>query len=162
MSNRLQDASLRFLGLNEGTGLYGLYGTEYTNHYYLLSGPGTRRLMAFPEVVGYASYLATLPATIAALRHLFPSGQGGDVDILTILRGGLNYPVEEACHRCGIRVRDIPKEYSVSRSYATKLLSDMRKDDQTTDRDFILDGSIRLVRVEALEDFWRRRGAGEA
>ena len=55
MSNRLQDASLRFLGLNEGTGLYGLYGTEYTNHYYLLSGPGTRRLMAFPEVVGYAS-----------------------------------------------------------------------------------------------------------
>ena len=61
-----------------------------------------------------------------------------------------------------IRDRDIPKEYSVSRSYATKLLSDMRKDDQTTDRDFILDGSIRLVRVEALEDFWRRRGAGEA
>lgn len=61
-----------------------------------------------------------------------------------------------------VRVRDIPKEYSVSRSYATKLLSDMRKDDQTTDRDFILDGSIRLVRVEALEDFWRRRGAGES
>ncbi len=53
-------------------------------------------------------------------------------------------------------------EYSVSRSYATKLVSDMRNDSRTTDRDFILDGSIRLVRVEALEDFWRRRGAGEA
>lgn len=65
-------------------------------------------------------------------------------------------------NRRWVRVRDIPKEYSVSRSYATKLLSDMRKDGQTTDRDFILDGSIRLVRVEALEDFWRRRGAGEA
>ena len=61
-----------------------------------------------------------------------------------------------------IRVRDIPKEYSVSRSYAQKLVSDMRKDNRTTDRDFILDGSIRLIRVEALEDFWRRRGAGES
>ena len=107
MSIRLQNASLRFLGLHEETGLYGLYGTRYANRYYILTGPGTRRLMAFPEVVGFDSYLATLPATIAALRHLFPSGQGGDVDILTILRGGLNYPVEEACHRCGIRVRDI-------------------------------------------------------
>lgn len=65
-------------------------------------------------------------------------------------------------NRRWVRVRDIPKEYSVSLSYAQKLVSDMRKDEQTTDRDFILDGSIRLVRVEALEDFWRRRGAGEA
>jgi hypoxanthine-guanine phosphoribosyltransferase len=44
---------------------------------------------------------------MAALRYLFPQGQGGDVDILTILRGGLNYPLEEACYRNGIRVSDI-------------------------------------------------------
>ncbi|MBP5332670.1 MAG: hypothetical protein J6Y66_00670, partial [Bacteroidales bacterium] len=63
--------------------------------------------MAFPEVIGFESYLAMLPETIAALRYLFPSGSEGDVDILTILRGGLNYPIEEACHRVGIRVRDM-------------------------------------------------------
>ena len=106
MSNCLQGASLRFVGLHYETSLYELHGPQFTNRYYILSGAGTRQLMAFPEVVGFDSYLAMLPATVAALRLLFP-GSGGDVDILTILRGGLNYPVEEACARNGIRVRDI-------------------------------------------------------
>ena len=107
MSVLQQDAVLRLLGQHENTSLYALQAPSFVNHYYLISSPGTRRLMAFPEVVGYDSYLSMLPATTAALRHLFPQGQGGDVDILTILRGGLNYPVEEACFRSGIRVRDI-------------------------------------------------------
>ena len=107
MSNCLQDASLRFVGLHYETSLYELHGPHFSNRYYLLSGAGTRQLMAYPEVVGFDSYLSMLPATVAALRHLFPQGKGGDVDILTILRGGLNYPVEEACFRNGIRVRDI-------------------------------------------------------
>ena len=106
MSNCLQGASLRFVGLHYETSLYELHGPQFTNRYYILSGAGTRQLMAFPEVVGFDSYLSMLPATVAALRLLFP-GSGGDVDILTILRGGLNYPVEEACARNGIRVRDI-------------------------------------------------------
>ena len=107
MSNHLQDARLRFVGLHYETSLYELHGPQLTNRYYVLSGAGTRQLMAYPEVVGFDSYLSMLPATVAALRHLFPHGKGGDVDILTILRGGLNYPVEEACARNGIRVRDI-------------------------------------------------------
>lgn len=49
--------------------------------------------------------------------------------------------------------------YNAKKDLIEKLVSDMRKDSRTIDRDFILDGSIRLVRVEALEDFWRRRGA---
>ena len=106
MSNCLQGASLRYVGMHFETSLYEVQGPQFTNRYYIMSGAGTRRLMAFPEVVGFDSYLSMLPATIAALRLLFP-GSGGDVDILTILRGGLNYPVEEACFRCGIRVRDI-------------------------------------------------------
>ena len=106
MSSCLQGASLRFVGLHYETSLYELHGPQFTNRYYILSGAGTRQLMAFPEVVGFDSYLSMLPATVAALRLLFP-GSGGDVDILTILRGGLNYPVEEACARNGIRVRDI-------------------------------------------------------
>ena len=102
----LQGARLQFVGLHYETSLYELHGPQFTNRYYILSGAGTRQLMAFPEVVGFDSYQAMLPATVAALRLLFP-GAGGDVDILTILRGGLNYPVEEACARNGIRVRDI-------------------------------------------------------
>ena len=107
MSNRLPSASLRFVGLQQETSIYELQSRQFTNHYFILSHAGTRRLMAFPEVVGFDSYLSMLPPTVAALRHLFPQGQGGDVDILTILRGGLNYPIEEACHRNGIRVSDI-------------------------------------------------------
>lgn len=99
-------AGLEFKGLFHDTKLYKLRAPEFSNRYYVLSSPGTRRLMAFPEVVGLDSYLASLPATEAAVKYLFPRG-GVNIDILTILRGGLNYPVEEACHNCGIPVRDI-------------------------------------------------------
>ena len=107
MSKHMIDASLQFVGLQEDTSVYELLSGQFSNRYFIISHAGTRRLMAFPEVVGYDSYLSMLPPTVAALRHLFPQGQGGDVDILTILRGGLNYPIEEACFRNGIRVRDI-------------------------------------------------------
>ena len=106
MSFSLQDAGLRYVGLNQDTNIYELLASELGNHYFVVSAPGTRHLMAFPEVVGYDSYLSMLPATTAALRHRYSQGMD-DVDILTILRGGLNYPVEEACYRSGIRVRDI-------------------------------------------------------
>ena len=107
MSSTLRNASLQYVGLQDDTSIYELQSPQFQNKYFIISGAGTRRLMAFPEVVGFDSYSAMLPETVAALRYLFPSGSEGDVDILTILRGGLNYPVEEACHRVGIRVRDI-------------------------------------------------------
>ena len=88
------------------TDVYEMHAPGLSNRYFVLSHAGTRRLMASPEVVGYDSYLAMLPPTLAGLHLLYPEG-GGDLDILTILRGGLNYPMEEACHRTGIRVRDI-------------------------------------------------------
>ena len=107
MSTCLQDASLQSVGLLQDTNMYELQSRQFINRYFILSNEGTRHLMAYPEVVGYDSYLSMLPPTMAALRYLFPQGQGGDVDILTILRGGLNYPLEEACYRSGIRVSDI-------------------------------------------------------
>lgn len=100
-------ADLEFKGLFHDTKLYQLRAPEFSNRYYVLSSPGTQKLMAFPEVVGLDSYLASLPATEAAIKYLFPRKKSLNVDILTILRGGLNYPVEEACHNCGIPVRDI-------------------------------------------------------
>ena len=107
MITDLDGTSLRFAGLPGGTSLYALQNKQLRNRYYLLSGPGSRQLLAFPEIVGYPCYTALLDETIAAFRYLTDNGLGNDLDIFTILRGGLNYPLEEAAYRCGIRVRDM-------------------------------------------------------
>jgi hypothetical protein len=87
--------------------MYQLQADGLSNQYYIVSGEGTRHLMASPEVVGYESYLSMTPSTTAALRYFSEQGLASEVDILTILRGGLNYPLEEAASRCGMRVREI-------------------------------------------------------
>ena len=107
MSTPLKDTSLVRVRAHDGISLYELKAASFNNRYFILSSPSSRRLLASPEVVGYASYLALLPATAEGLRLLLDEGQTPDVDILTILRGGLNYPVEEACYETGIRVRDM-------------------------------------------------------
>ena len=104
MSYIPQDASLQLLGLQNSTSIYQLRSDGLTNQYYVVSGDGTRHLMASPEVVGYESYLAMKPATTAVLQYFSEHGLACDVDILTILRGGLNYPLEECCYKAGIRV----------------------------------------------------------
>ena len=107
MITLLDGTSLHHAGLLGETSIYALRGPQLHNRYYLLSGPGSRNLLATPEVVGFPCYTALLEETVAALHHLLSNGLGGDLDIFTILRGGLNYPLEEAAHRCGIRVRDM-------------------------------------------------------
>lgn len=92
---------------SQETILYRLGSPCYKNRFYILTGPGSRELLARPEVVGFPCYSALLEETVAALRYLSSTGMGGDLDILTILRGGLNYPLEEACALAGIRVRDM-------------------------------------------------------
>ena len=107
MNTPLDGTSLRFAGLQDDTSLYEIVGHHFHNRYYLLSGAGSRSLLATPEIIGFPCYTALLDETVAALRHLRSNGLGGDLDIFTILRGGLNYPLEEAAFRCGIRVRDM-------------------------------------------------------
>lgn len=107
MNTPLDGTSLRFAGLQDATSLYQLVTPHFHNRYYLLSGDGSRSLLASPEIVGFPCYTALLDETVAALRYLVSQGLGGDLDIFTILRGGLNYPLEEAAFRCGIRVRDM-------------------------------------------------------
>ena len=108
MSSTLNQASLRRIGLPGDIRMYELVSSQFKNRYFILSGSGSRQLLASPEVVGYVSYLDLLPSTAAALRYLVEEqGMSPDADILTILRGGLNYPVEEACYQTGIRVRDM-------------------------------------------------------
>ena len=98
----LQDA-----GVYGETRVYAMHAPEFSNRYYLLTSESSRPLLAFPEVVGFEAYKAVLPATAAAFSFLQQQSQLRDVDILTILRGGLNYPLEEACYECGIRVGDM-------------------------------------------------------
>ena len=107
MSIILDTASLRHAGLYESTNIYSLESAGLCNRYFVLSGPGSRKLLSSPETIGFPCYTALLDETVAALRHLYPSGTSGDIDILTILRGGLNYPLEEAAARIGLRVRDM-------------------------------------------------------
>jgi len=166
MSNSLRHASLRFVGLQQETSIYELQAKQFTNRYFILSHAGTRRLMAYPEVVGYDSYLSMLPPTVAALRHLFPQGQGGDVDILTILRGGLNYPLEEACFRNGIRVSDIhfvSCERIIEDHIITGLEIKYEKLRITQDRtliigDIIATGDTLRLCLNQVVDRFRRRG----
>ena len=107
MITALDGTSLRPAGLLEETSLYELHVPRMRNRYYLLSGPGSRALEAFPEVVGFPCYTALLDEMSDTLWYLRSKGLGEDIDLFTILRGGLNYPLEEAASRCGIRVREI-------------------------------------------------------
>lgn len=107
MSTALRETNLIEVLHTEGISAYKISSKKITNEYFILSSPASRHLMASPEVVGYDSYLATVDATRVALRHICSNDFDNGVSILTILRGGLNYPLEECCHQSGIQVNNI-------------------------------------------------------
>ena len=166
MSTTLRNASLQHVGLQQDTNIYELRSQQFTNRYFILSGQGSRRLLASPEVIGFDSCLALLPETTAALRYLYPSGSEGDVDIMTILRGGLNYPLEEACHDVGIRVRDmhfVSCERIIEEQVITGLEIKYEKLRITRGRtlmigDIIATGDTLRMCLEEVVDRFRRKG----
>lgn len=107
MLNIFPAPSLQEAGLINDTSVYSLVSDGLVNKYYVVSNPGTRRLMISPEVVGYDSYLSMVDATADTLQYLCGDGLSGGVEILTILRGGLNYPLEECCFKAGIQVNNM-------------------------------------------------------
>lgn len=84
---------------------YKLEGAQWSNRYYVVSSPGTCELMANPGVVGYKCLESMEPATIAALRYLNDQEAITCPHIFTILRGGLNFPLEQAMYMLGLTVR---------------------------------------------------------
>ncbi len=164
MSGTLRSASLRYVGLQQDTSIYELQSAQLANKYFIISGKGSRRLMASPEVVGFDSYLALLSETVETLRFLFPSG--GDVDIMTILRGGLNYPIEEACFRACVRVRDmhfVSCERIIEDHVITGLDIKYEKLRITRDRtlvigDIIATGDTLKMCMDEVVDRFRRKG----
>ena len=107
MITSLEGTRLRPVELPGTTSLYELHVPKLRNRYYLLSGPGSRELEAFPKIVGFHCYTALLDEMVDSLSYLRSNGLAEDLDLFTILRGGLNYPLEEAAARCGMRVREI-------------------------------------------------------
>ena len=108
MQPYLEKTNLLPAGEYKGTQIYKLDGGKFANSYFIISNQGTRRLLASPEVIGYDSYLAMCGATGDMLGWLKQNGSVGDsADIMTILRGGLNYPLEECCYRNGIRINNM-------------------------------------------------------
>lgn len=107
MLHKICGAGLDLVGENRGARIYRIDSIGKSNDYYIISSEGTRRLMACPEVVGFDSYLAMVPPTAAALEYIFKEEQDRNVSILTILRGGLNYPLEECAFKAGLRVGTI-------------------------------------------------------
>lgn len=107
MTNPNCDAvRLRFAGPYQDTKIYELHSPQFTNRYFILSHPDARSLMGYPEVVDFMARRSLLGQTADALQFLQDRGLGASLDILTILRGGLNYPLDEACWQRGIRVRE--------------------------------------------------------
>lgn len=92
---------------DKGVDCYRLSGGDFLNNYYIVSEEGTRNLMNHPEVVGFDAYDALLSSTRQMLNFFNAQNKISATNILTILRGGLNYPLEEACYRNDIRVHDI-------------------------------------------------------
>lgn len=107
MISSLENALLHKVSQADGTSIYEIQSESLSGKYFIVDSPEARHLMESPEVVGYDSYLATLPGTAAALDYLRPELEGSHTSILTILRGGLNYPLEECCHATGIQINNI-------------------------------------------------------
>ena len=91
----------------QGVACYRLDGGDYLNEYYVVSEAETRKLLNTPEVVGYEVYHCLIPSTSQMLYYFKEQGKVTAANILSILRGALNYPLEESCYREHIRVHDI-------------------------------------------------------
>ena len=63
--------------------------------------------MLHPEVVGHEVYTSLLGSSCRALKYLKDQDKISCVSILNILRGALNFPMEEACSLNNITVHDI-------------------------------------------------------
>ena len=90
-----------------GNSFYKLNSNELLNDYYIISADESRKLMNHPEVVGYEVYTSLLGPSCQALKYLNSEEHVSSVSILNILRGALNFPIEEACNLNNIPVKDI-------------------------------------------------------
>lgn len=85
------------------TTLYSL-NTERT---YMISHPDSRKLLCEPEIVGYQIPELLLSPIARALVYFSHKGDVENVNVVNILRGGLNFPIEAACSKNDIKVKGV-------------------------------------------------------
>ena len=90
--------------VDQGVSCYQLEGGDFKNEYYIVSEAETRKLLNNPEIVGYETYYCLIPSTSQMLYYFKEQKKVTTANILSILRGALNYPLEESCYREHIRV----------------------------------------------------------
>lgn len=107
MFKKLQGAELVPVTTARKAKLYALDAPLLNNKYFVVTSETTRHLLNSPEVVGFETYDCMCNPTKTALEYLHRNGYIHSANILTILRGGLNYPLEECCYRTGIAINDM-------------------------------------------------------
>ena len=107
MFKKLQGVDLVPEYVHSKAKLYRLDADKLSNKYYIVTSASTRHLLNTPEVVGFENYDRMCNPTKTTLDFFNKKGLITSANILTILRGGLNYPLEECCYRAGIPVNDM-------------------------------------------------------
>lgn len=108
MFKKLQDVNLVPEYKHKKAILYRLDAKHLINQYYIVTSEFTRKLLNSPEVIGFECYDSMCNPTKTTLDYFNKKRFiHGAASILTILRGGLNYPLEECCYRSGITVNDV-------------------------------------------------------
>lgn len=96
--------SLNKIEVSDTSSIYRLENTETTNEYYVVSSPETMELIINPETVGYACQRCLLHSTQTFMQFLREKEPITRPHIFNILRGGLNFPLEEACYNISLNV----------------------------------------------------------
>lgn len=150
----------------QGVACYRLDGGDYVNEYYITSEAETRKLLNTPEVVGYEVYNCLIPSTCQMLYYLKEQKKVTTANILSILRGALNYPLEEACYKEHIRVHDI-SFLSSERFFAEDEMTGLEikyskltmvPDSTLMIGDIIASGETLIHCLRYVTDFYRERG----
>lgn len=76
---------------------------------YIISNSATRKLLCCPEIVGTSIPQKLLEATIDAIHFLGDEKNISfdNINLVNILRGGLNFPIEKACFNAKINIEEI-------------------------------------------------------
>ena len=83
----------------QGVACYRLEGGDYENEYYIISEAESRKLLNTPEIVGYEVYNCLVSSTSQMLYYLKEQKKVTTANILSILRGALNYPLDRKSTR---------------------------------------------------------------
>jgi len=79
----------------------------FDNNTYIITNPMSRQLLSSPEIIG-VEIPHFLESPIADfLQYYLQKSQAENINIVNILRGGLNFPIEDACHSIAYPVSSV-------------------------------------------------------